>query len=584
VRGWPLMWKILIAVSLSISLMVGATSWLALRFAVSSTSQGLEDEVRASLRAYETLWHARENMLASVSLLMSNMPDVRAAFRTGDRATIRDTASDLWSKVYEEEAIFLVADPGGTVIASLGGAGAADLGNAPPLTAIIQGLRQRFPAQGKGFMSYSGRLWQIVVTPVYVDSQSGSALLNVLIAGFPVNDSLALSLRQNTGSHFIFAAGQRTIASTLETLQTAELRAAALPGPEAAFVAVSGARFGLLAANLLDVFGKPIGELRIVRSFGSAQERIDDLRRSMLGMLFLAVLVGLVLSYGLSRRIVEPIERLDQAAAEVARQNYDARLAVDRGDELGRLAQTFNTMCISLQQARGDLIRQERLATIGQFATSIVHDLRNPLAAIYGGAEMLVDAGLTSAQSERVARNMHRASRNIQDLLQDLTNISRGKPGSMELCSLADLICSASERLFASAEAQSVSISVQIPLGFSVMAERARLERVFFNLISNSLEAIPGSGWIRISAESVNDELVTRILDSGPGVSDQIKARLFEPFATAGKRNGLGLGLALSRQAVRNHGGDLWTEPVPNGACFCLRLPAAAQHAELVHI
>lgn len=573
-RGWPLMWKILLAVSLSISLMVGATSWLALRFAVNSTSQGLEEEVRASLRAYETLWHARENMLASVSLLMSNMPDVRAAFQTGDRATIRDTASDLWAKVYQEEAIFLVADPGGKVIASLGGAGASTVGAAPPLQAIIQGLRSSFPAQGKGFLCHAGRIWQIVVTPVYVDAQGGSALLNVLLAGFPVNDSLALSLRQSTGSHFIFAAQGRTIATTLDKAKTAELGSAALPGIEPGFVEVKGARFGLLAANLLDVFGSPVGELRIVRSFGAAQERLDDLRRSMLGMLILAVLVGLVLSYGLSRRIVEPIERLDLAAAEVARQNYDARLAVDRGDELGRLAATFNTMCVSLQQARGDLIRQERLATIGQFATSIVHDLRNPLAAIYGGAEMLVDAGLTSSQAQRVARNMHQASSNIQELLQDLTDISRGKPGAMEPCLLADLVSAAAERLWNAAEAQSVSIRIEIPLDYEVMAERARMERVFFNLISNSLEAIQGSGWIHITAERQNHDLLTKILDSGPGIADEIKERLFEPFATAGKRNGLGLGLALSRQAVRTHSGDIWTEPVAHGACFCLRLPA----------
>lgn len=573
-RGWPLMWKILLAVSLSISLMVGATSWLALRFAVNSTSQGLEEEVHASLRAYETLWHARENMLASVSLLMSNMPDVRSAFQTGDRATIRDTASDLWAKVYQEEAIFLVADPAGRVIASLGGAGAAAVAASPPLQAIIQGLRPNFPAQGKGFLCHSGRIWQIVVTPVYIDAQDGSTLLNVLLAGFPVNDSLALSLRESTGSHFIFAAEGGTIATTLDKARTADLGAAALPGIEPGFVEVNGARFGLLAANLLDVFGNSIGQLRIVRSFGAAQERLDDLRRSMLGMLILAVLVGLVLSYGLSRRIVEPIERLDSAAAEVARQNYDARLAVDRGDELGRLAATFNTMCVSLQQARGDLIRQERLATIGQFATSIVHDLRNPLAAIYGGAEMLVDAGLTSSQAQRVARNMHQASSNIQELLQDLTDISRGKPGAMEPCFLADLVCTAAERLLNAAETQSVSIVIEIPLDLEVMAERGRLERVFFNLISNSLEAIPGSGWIRITAGRQNQDLLTKVLDSGPGIADQIKERLFEPFATAGKRNGLGLGLALSRQAVRSHGGDIWTEPVANGACFCLRLPA----------
>jgi HAMP domain-containing protein len=105
-----------------------------------------------------------------------------------------------------------------------------------------------------------------------------------------------------------------------------------------------------------------------------------------------AIAVGFVLTYLLARRIVEPVEQLDRAAAEVARQNYEIEVPVQSEDEIGRLARTFNTMCASIRQAREDLIRQERISTIGRLSGSIVHDLRNPLAAIYGGAEMLVDA------------------------------------------------------------------------------------------------------------------------------------------------------------------------------------------------
>ena len=80
-----------------------------------------------------------------------------------------------------------------------------------------------------------------------------------------------------------------------------------------------------------------------------------------------------------------------------------------------------------IRQAREDLIRQERISTIGRLSGSIVHDLRNPLAAIYGGAEMLVDAELPPAHVKRLAGNIYRASRRIQELLQDLLNVSRGK-------------------------------------------------------------------------------------------------------------------------------------------------------------
>ena len=97
---------------------------------------------------------------------------------------------------------------------------------------------------------------------------------------------------------------------------------------------------------------------------------------------------------------------------------------------MGRLARTFNNMCASIRQAREDLIRQERISTIGRLSGSIVHDLRNPLAAIYGGAEMLVDADLPPSHVKRLAGNIYRASRRIQELLQDLLNVSRGKSGA----------------------------------------------------------------------------------------------------------------------------------------------------------
>src|SRR6202044_2596297 len=102
------------------------------------------------------------------------------------------------------------------------------------------------------------------------------------------------------------------------------------------------------------------------------------------------------------------------------------------------LAEAFNTMCASIQDAQHELIRQERIMTIGRLSSSIVHDLRNPLAAIYGGAEMLVDGNLAPAHVKRLAANIYHASQRIQEMLQDLLNISRGKSGTPEPCRLAE--------------------------------------------------------------------------------------------------------------------------------------------------
>ena len=199
---------------------------------------------------------------------------------------------------------------------------------------------------------------------------------------------------------------------------------------------------------------------------------------------------------------MEPVEQLDRAAAEVARQNYAIEVPVRGEDELGRLARTFNTMCASIRQAREDLIRQERISTIGRLSGSIVHDLRNPLAAIYGGAEMLVDADLPPAHVKRLAGNIYRASRRMQELLQDLLNVSRGKGSAPEICRLREVAAGGVRSTGArAAEQQGVTLALEIPAEIEVPLERSRMERVFANLIGNALEAMADGGEVRITAE-----------------------------------------------------------------------------------
>jgi signal transduction histidine kinase len=233
-------------------------------------------------------------------------------------------------------------------------------------------------------------------------------------------------------------------------------------------------------------------------------------------------------------------------------------------------------MCASILQAREDLIRQERISTIGRLSASIVHDLRNPLAAIYGGAEMLVDADLPPAHVKRLAANIYRASRRIQEMLQDLLNVSPGKSADPEPCRLQEVAAAACDSLAATAGAHGVSLKVSIPPELELPLERGRIERAFVNLIANALDAMPEGGAVEISAEWDGQFAVVHVSDNGPGIAPEIRSQLFQPFVSAGKRNGLGLGLALSRQAVLEHGGDMWIEPQPGrGARFTFRLPGA---------
>jgi signal transduction histidine kinase len=216
---------------------------------------------------------------------------------------------------------------------------------------------------------------------------------------------------------------------------------------------------------------------------------------------------------------------------------------------------------------------QKRISTIGWLSASIVHDLRNPLGTVFAGAEMLLDLDLSPTQVKRLATNIHRAAGRMRELLADLGCASGGSKSTAEICPVHDVVAAASDALSPMAEKQSVRILNDVPGGIEIPLVRSRMERVFFNIITNALEAMPHGGEIRIGLRMAENFVLIEVEDTGPGIPRGIRDRLFEPFVTAGKNDGLGLGLATSRQTVLDHGGDIWTEPAAAGAHFTIRLP-----------
>lgn len=207
--------------------------------------------------------------------------------------------------------------------------------------------------------------------------------------------------------------------------------------------------------------------------------------------------------------------------------------------------------------------------------TSIVHDLRNPLSAIHGCAEILINSRLSDLQVHRIARNLYGASVRMRELLDEFFSRHGGAGNGFEPCDVRELVASAVDKIALVAEAQSVRILQNVPENFVIGADRPRIQRVLVNLCVNALDVMPDGGTIRISAIPMPGGVLIKIRDTGPGIAPEIRERLFQPFVTAGKAGGLGLGLALSRQAVLDHGGEMWVESSRRGACFAVRLPRA---------
>ena len=206
-------------------------------------------------------------------------------------------------------------------------------------------------------------------------------------------------------------------------------------------------------------------------------------------------------------------------------------------------------------------------------STSIVHDLRNPLGAIYAAAEMLMDLDSGLTQMQRLATNIFRAAGHMRELLADLNSIAMGNKPAPEMCDIREVIAAACDAAaWGATESSGVQMVLDMPEGIELRLIRRRMQSVFFNLITNAIEAMPTGGRLHITARETAGWVLIEMEDTGPGIPRGIRDRLFEAFVTAGKHDGLGLGLALARQTVLSHGGDIWVES-STGARFVMRLP-----------
>jgi DNA-binding winged helix-turn-helix (wHTH) protein len=224
----------------------------------------------------------------------------------------------------------------------------------------------------------------------------------------------------------------------------------------------------------------------------------------------------------------------------------------------------------------------QSMSAMDWLSTSIVHDLRNPVATIYAGSEMLMNVGAMPAEVKRLAANMYRAAGRMQEMLAEVRCLTCGNRSITESCELRELIAGAAEAASAATENRSVRILLDVLREIELPLARSRIKRVFFNLITNALEAMPGGGELRIGARKADNHVLVEMEDTGPGIPHDIRDRVFEPFITSGKTNGLGLGLALSRRAVLDHGGDMWIEAAA-GARFVICFPLTETYPGFEH-
>lgn len=222
-------------------------------------------------------------------------------------------------------------------------------------------------------------------------------------------------------------------------------------------------------------------------------------------------------------------------------------------------------------------VRRRELAAIGQVASAIVHDFKNPLTAMRGFAEMIQMDSIPADEHTSLAEQIIDNADRLWAMVEEILHFVRGNRSSLNLQPTSGAgLTTRLDKTLRHGMPDCINLSVDLsPIGTIDLDER-KFERVIVNLVRNASEAIVRSGNIHVVGHAVQGEDTVEIIveDDGPGIPRQVRDRLFDPFVTAGKSGGTGLGLAIVKKIVEEHGGTVSVESeVGKGARFCLRLP-----------
>jgi signal transduction histidine kinase len=308
-----------------------------------------------------------------------------------------------------------------------------------------------------------------------------------------------------------------------------------------------------------------------------------------------ALLVLLAIAWWLiGREAVAPWPRVVAAMSRAEAGDLSVRADEGRSDELGVAARGFDATLAALRRSQAELeafyrermVRADRFATVGEMATGLAHEIKNPLAGLSGALELLAeDLSGNPRQADVVGEMRHQVTR-LTNTMESLLSFAR--PPKSKLRD-TDLNAAMEKVLFLVRQQRRLAaIHVEADLGEvpHVLADPSQLEQVFLNICLNACQAMgPAGGRLTVRSRVTEGRVTVDVEDTGPGIPENVRPNLFKPFFTT-KREGNGLGLAISARIVAEHGGNIgYRCPPGGGTIFTVTLqpakPAPERLAEL---
>ena len=324
------------------------------------------------------------------------------------------------------------------------------------------------------------------------------------------------------------------------------------------------------------------------RGMVEVQRHIRDIAFGVAGI---GILFAVGASLWIAARISRPIEELARAASQVAAGDWNTRVDIRARDEIGVLGRSFNNMTNQLTDQRDRLVQSERVAAWRELARRLAHELKNPLFPLQITVENMVRAhSLPRVQFDEVftesTDTLQAEIANLRGIIGRFSDFSKMPEPQLERMDLREAI----QRVIALhapvLEQKHISIGTSIsPEPLRIMGDPELLHRALSNLVLNAMDAMPEGGKLTISASKSADYARVSVADTGPGLTDEERSRLFTPYFTT-RQHGTGLGLAIVQSVVSDHRGSINVERSDEGgARFVILLPmvnyllAAPEHA-----
>jgi len=537
----------------------------------------LSRDLGHSVIAFQDLQAERVGALERENSLLAELPPLKALMTSGDDLTIQDGATVFWRLSGDD--LFALADPNGRIVAVYAKGAPVDETLRRGLKTFLASPQERYLIDGQGLYVCSRR-------PLYLGTDEAGTLLGYVISGVSIERTVR-QISQPTGVEATFLSDGQVVASTLSPSGQAslveQLRLFSGTPRTPSTVNFGSTRFLAATESLSAAATSPL-KLVVLKSFEPAERSINRIDRMVLSAGVLALLSGTVLMIALSRLLTRPLEDLSRSVIAFGTGEGPYRIPRYGTQEVRQLSTAFSRMINEIQQKNRALLESERLATIGRMASSVSHDLRHYLAAIYANSEFLASNRLSETERAEIFADVRAAVHGTTDMIESLLIFSRTGAGvrrSPEL--MATVLERAVALVRAHPDAEGVSLVTRLgdPLQSAVVVDGKQIERAVCNLLLNACQAVHTTGRepkIVMTLEVEQDYMNVSVIDNGNGIPESIRNSLFEPFVSEGKQKGTGLGLTLAHCIAVEHGGEVvLLDSYPGETIFQLRVARQIQ-------